>query len=162
MIDTQVADMLAITTAHKKVATKLCGVSETDRHWILSRLAPEQRSKVQAAYAQLQSLRGDVALDFGMFFDTSASPAAVQVYPDPSELTINNLDYEAVKQALTELSAVYVVSFLRTELWLGSSKYWKECSAERVAHLESLERRALTRRAAVAFADAVASLAGDK
>jgi hypothetical protein len=160
MIDSQGTEMPVITAAHKKVAMKLCGVSETDRHWILSRLAPEQRGKVQSAYAQLEAMRGDAALDFGIFFETS--PAATKTYPDASELSINSIDYEVVKQVLAELSGVYVVSFLRTELWLGSSKYWKECSAERVAHLESLERRALTRRAAVSLTDAVAGLAGYK
>ena len=160
MTESQIADVSPIKAAHKKVALKLCGVSEADRQWILSRLAPEQRSNVQLAYRQLQSIRGDVALDFGVFFE--ASSTAVEAYPDSSELSINDLDYDVVTQVLSELSAVYVASFLHTELWLGSKRYWKECSAERLAHLKSLQQRALTRRAAVSLADAVAVLAVDK
>jgi len=140
--------------AARKAALRLSGVADKDRHWVLSRLTVNQRDKVEEAYGQLQRIRGDTQLDFGLFFGAGNETNGAH---QPSELDrINETPFAEVRNVVDNLPLEYVAAIIQSGRWQEAQLYLKTCQKRRRQAIATAGGPPVNAAVVTALIDAVA------
>ena len=143
-------------SAAKRVALRLRGMAPVDQQWLLARLPQERRQAVENASRELQRIVGEAVLDFDLFLESPATPAA------RADHRVNQAGFAAVHWVLGRLPLQYLGVFLGSRLWLDAEQYLKQMSPKRRKAIETAPALSPTPRVTRAIADVIAELAGER
>lgn len=148
------------SSAAKRIAMRLRGLSAIDRGWLLSNLDDSQRRAVESAESELRSILGEETLDFGLFLDVADMRARSD--SGPAGHPINKLEFEEVSAVLDRIPVTWAKALLVAKVWRQGVRYAEHLPVRQRRKLADCKTEPVSQRVASALADAIVDLIADK